>query len=428
MKKLLILWISIFFINVSSAQKYIEPLKKLNTFLETFEKGYYGPFEVVDGFLIYNSEHNTTYYKKEMKLLSSTFVKNRSVLFKCTDKKKWYNNKYGNDYYELAIHIISIDDSLYALPALINDFINAYNQEFNFSNAVQNSTTQNKNKNFGNFSGSVIDGNKTGFGKYTTASGDIVEGKFENNFLNGKGVITYINGDVYKGEIKDNLASGQGKTIYQIKKYENSTHTGSYLDGKPNGEGEISGNSYGKKISYKGNFKDGKYSGYGIWQSVNVSGNVGYRVKRTENYEGNWELGYYHGTGTLTTKNSLNSSPATITGEWYVGNVSNVKAYNEEGDLLFAGGKKEESSFYKKMGIERDEKIALEQAEREKKPTVCVCPKCKGTGEVWAKQLETVEIDNGTDKYGNKKTIKENVYTNQFFSLCSKCLGDGKCH
>ena len=58
----------------------------------------------------------------------------------------------------------------------------------------------------------------------------------------------------------------------------------------------------------------------------------------------------------------------------------------------------------------------------------CVCPKCNGTGELWAKQLATWEIDNSTDKYGNKKTIKQTGYTNQFFSICTKCFGDGKCH
>lgn len=80
------------------------------------------------------------------------------------------------------------------------------------------------------------------------------------------------------------------------------------------------------------------------------------------------------------------------------------------------------------MSKERDEENAAEQSEREKNPTVCVCPKCNGTGEIWAKQLATWEIDNGTDKYGNKKTIKQTGYTNQFFSVCTKCFGDGKCH
>lgn len=431
MKKLLILWISIFFINFSSAQTYIEPLKKLNTFLETFEEGYYGPFEVSEGgTLKIHNDHKFEYYDIEMKFITATVAESKSVLIKGSDAHKWEYIRSVRNHYVNAYKFVSKEkNSLNTLLTLINDFIRTYSQDFNLPNITLNLSKPNESTSTGKFTGSLKDGKKSGFGMYSLANGDIIEGKFENDFLNGTGKITYQNGDVYKGEIKDNLPSGQGETIFKEKKYiKNATHKGAYLDGKPNGKGKYSKDSYGEKIIYKGDFKDGRYSGHGVWESVNVSGTVGYRVKRTKNYEGNWELGYYHGTGTLTTKNSLNSSPAKIIGEWYMGNVSNVKAYNENDDLLFSGGKTQQSAYYNKMGIERDERNALELEEQEKNPTVCVCPKCKGTGEIWAKQLETVEIDNGTDKYGNKKTIKENVYTNQFFSLCTKCLGDGKCH
>lgn len=88
----------------------------------------------------------------------------------------------------------------------------------------------------------------------------------------------------------------------------------------------------------------------------------------------------------------------------------------------------EQQSNRDRLKREEDEKNAAEQSEREKNSTVCVCSKCKGTGELWAKQLATWEINNGTDKYGNTKTIKQTGYTNQYFSICPKCLGDGKCH
>lgn len=419
-----------FFVNTTFAQSHLEPLTKLNNFLETFENGYYGPFEVSEGgTLKIGNDHKAEYYKIEMQFITATEIESKSVLIKGSDTHKWIYIRSVRNHYVNAIKFVSKNkNSLNKLLTLINDFIKSYSQDFNLPNIALNLSTAQENNTTGKFTGTLKDGKKVGFGMYYLANGDILEGKFENDFLNGTGKITYINGDVYKGEIKDNLASGKGETIYHKKYNANPTHTGEYLNGKPNGKGEYIEDNYIEKITYKGNFKDGKYSGYGVWQSVNVEGSLGYRIKRTKNYEGNWELGYYHGNGILTTKNSRDSSPAKIIGEWSLGEVLNVKAFDENNDLLFAGGKTQQSAYYTKIGKESDEKYALEKAEQEKNPVVCVCPKCNGTGEIWAKQLQTIEVSNGTDKYGNPKTIKKNVYTNQYFSECSKCLGDGKCH
>lgn len=58
--------------------------------------------------------------------------------------------------------------------------------------------------------------------------------------------------------------------------------------------------------------------------------------------------------------------------------------------------------------------------------TRCTCDRCNGSGKISVSSFKTWEISNGTDKYGNAKTIKKSgyVYEDQ---TCTKCLGSGKC-
>ncbi|MBL0056752.1 MAG: hypothetical protein IPP31_11345 [Chitinophagaceae bacterium] len=82
----------------------------------------------------------------------------------------------------------------------------------------------------------------------------------------------------------------------------------------------------------------------------------------------------------------------------------------------------------------RQNKLRYEQEQRNSPPvitqpkveTVCTCEKCGGSGKISFKAFKTWEISNGTDKYGNAKTIKQSGYVDEE-QTCTRCLGSGKC-
>lgn len=118
------------------------------------------------------------------------------------------------------------------------------------------------------------------------------------------GFIRLLDG-MYKGESQNGIPNGSGAMYYS----DESVYTGSFKDGKCDGEGEWSAPDgskykggfkndtfdgsgvyiYSDGSSYTGEFKNGKRNGHGV--SVSVSG---------DKYDGEFRDGFRHGSGTYT--------------------------------------------------------------------------------------------------------------------------------
>ncbi len=93
-------------------------------------------------------------------------------------------------------------------------------------------------------------------GKITYENGDIHEGNFVEEELNGLGKITYENGDIHEGEFVDGILQGSGKIIFNS----GVIHEGNFVDGELNGQGKTimtNGNII------EGSFKENKINGTG---------------------------------------------------------------------------------------------------------------------------------------------------------------------
>lgn len=72
----------------------------------------------------------------------------------------------------------------------------------------------------GRYEGNYKNGKRSGDGKYYFSNGDVYDGNWENDEMSGKGKYTFVNGDVYEGEFSENKFNGQGTyTLSNGKKY-----------------------------------------------------------------------------------------------------------------------------------------------------------------------------------------------------------------
>jgi hypothetical protein len=102
----------------------------------------------------------------------------------------------------------------------------------------------------------IVDGIKTGKGKYTWPNGEFYEGDFVDDKRTGKGKYTWPNGDFYEGDFVDNKLTGKGKyTLANGKVYE-----GDFVDGKRTGKGTY---TWPTGEFYEGDYVDDKRTGKG---------------------------------------------------------------------------------------------------------------------------------------------------------------------
>lgn len=97
--------------------------------------------------------------------------------------------------------------------------------------------------------GELKDGEYCGQGKLIS-EGNIYEGTFKNNKLNGQGQVTLENGFIQKGTFVNNILNGQGEVIYSS----DNVMSGEYKDGQLNGKGKW----VHKKTTYIGVFENDK--------------------------------------------------------------------------------------------------------------------------------------------------------------------------
>ena len=160
-------------------------------------------------------------------------------------------------------------------------------------------------------------GEFTGWGRKSTRNGEIMEGKFVNGALNGKGF--YKNSNCfYEGEFINSKKCGKGEL--KTKKY---IYNGYFDNDEFNGKGTIEFLEEGSK--YKGEFLKNEISGKGI-----------YEWKNGDIYEGNMKKGKMDGFGKFTFND----------GKIYIGEYKNgIK--QGKGKLIYPGDKIYEGYFDK---------------------------------------------------------------------------------
>lgn len=151
------------------------------------------------------------------------------------------------------------------------------------------------------------DGEFTGWGRESRRNGEVLEGRYVNGEVDGKGVFTKegfvyegdfvhskklgkgkleTNGLKYEGDVKDGKFNGQGKLEF---KRQGHMYEGDFKESKLTGKGKFSWNN---GDLYEGEMTDGKMNGYGI-----------YKYKDGTLYEGNFVNGIKEGQGRITYPN-----------------------------------------------------------------------------------------------------------------------------
>lgn len=152
---------------------------------------------------------------------------------------------------------------------------------------------------------------------YTFGNRDVYEGEWHNANLQGRGRWTSVDGGVeYEGDWFLGQRSGNGTFRCSLS---NSTYVGRWYDNRRHGKGELTE----REGSYRGEFRDNRFSGVGTY----VYGD-GHR------YVGDWQNDRFHGQGTYTTPGGLR-----LEGEWVAGLLSGKATvqYDREGREVYHG-------------------------------------------------------------------------------------------
>ena len=125
----------------------------------------------------------------------------------------------------------------------------------------------------------------SGWGRISRYNGQVLEGKFINGIINGKGILIDKNKNKYIGDFINMKKWGEGKW-----KTNNIEYEGEFHDNKIHGKGYIKFLKFG--IEYIGTFKNEQIDGYGI-----------FKWKNGDEYEGEVKNGKIHGLGKYKYKN-----------------------------------------------------------------------------------------------------------------------------
>ncbi|MCB1172987.1 MAG: hypothetical protein KDK39_05465, partial [Leptospiraceae bacterium] len=149
-----------------------------------------------------------------------------------------------------------------------------------------------KNKGGARYDGELLNGQRHGFGHFTSPDGSIeYKGRFHQNEYAGDGELLLKTGAVskrYKGQFRAGQLHGQGQMIKQSEKG-TMTYKGEWVDGKYEGQGTL---EFETGSSYTGNFESGVFEGQGE-----------FHFKSGAVYKGQFGGGKFNGQGVLTEKN-----------------------------------------------------------------------------------------------------------------------------
>ncbi|MCG6138958.1 hypothetical protein [Leptospira mtsangambouensis] len=155
------------------------------------------------------------------------------------------------------------------------------------------------------------------------------EGEFFEGVPHGDGILTTRNGTEYIGKFrkggvcyKGNCQNGYGEFIF----WNGSHYKGDFKDGMESGKGTFYDSN--NKLRYTGEFKEGRYWGYGV--SVSYTSRIvdGKKVYYPHvRYEGMHEDGYEKGFGK---KSGFGDDSGTIEGMWLHGSCTGPKCIKKK--------------------------------------------------------------------------------------------------
>ncbi|MGG9972281.1 hypothetical protein ACQ33O_10850 [Ferruginibacter sp. SUN002] len=113
--------------NTKSKGSYATELAKINKFLKTFDDGYYGYLEIIDGYL-YDRFKSGKYSKSEIKYLGTAYedTYKRKVVIPCTSSKECVYSTYTDSYHKTVTFSQSTDFNTSELITLLNNLLDAY--------------------------------------------------------------------------------------------------------------------------------------------------------------------------------------------------------------------------------------------------------------------------------------------------------------
>ncbi len=150
------------------------------------------------------------------------------------------------------------------------------------------------------YNGDYIDDKMNGKGVLEYNNKDVYEGDFLNNFKHGYGVMKYVNGNIYTGQWKNNYKNGKGKIIYN----DNSYYNGDWVNDKRHGKGIMVFSDKEKSYMYYMPYKSYRLYNLdeiyeGEWIDDVQSGKGIMKYKNGEIYDGEWKNGKYNGNGIM---------------------------------------------------------------------------------------------------------------------------------
>ena len=127
----------------------------------------------------------------------------------------------------------------------------------------------------GKYTGSRVDGKKSGTGKYVWNNGDVYEGEFSNDLMHGTGKLTIVGEGTYEGEFVQGKKSGEGTFTFA----NGDVYKGNWLDDKMEGSGVY---TFANGDVYSGAFSNNKFNGTGTYK------------KNGSSYTGTWKDNVYN--------------------------------------------------------------------------------------------------------------------------------------
>ena len=141
-----------------------------------------------------------------------------------------------------------------------------------------------------NYSGGLLNYQKSGKGVQTFHDGNRYEGEFKNDLMDGVGKYSFNNNDYYEGHFRAGQIDGEG----EVKFGNQDVYKGNFRNFKRNGFGIYTFEDKTKiKYTFKGNFKDDNIDGFGSLKSEDGS----------FSYLGEWNNNVKEGLGLLNQNN-----------------------------------------------------------------------------------------------------------------------------
>ena len=241
--------------------------------------------------------------------------------FKLSDWKKFYprNDRFFN--WKKGNNIIENQTKVYNINDLNN--VEIYKGDLNYDNqrhGIGKLTTPHYVR-----IGTWRNDKFTGWGRESRRNGQVLEGRFVNGLLNGKGILINAKGGKYVGDFVDSKKEGKGEMISNKIHY-----IGEFNNNKMDGKGKIKFLLEGH--TYEGEFHANEINGVGIFKWMNG-----------DTYEGEMIDGQMNGFGTYKYKNGI----------IYVGHyINGVK--DGQGKLIYPNGNIYEGNFKNGRPVEKN--------------------------------------------------------------------------